>query len=152
MGMVLPLGLHRTTDFTDLDSRLLLAVFASGRCQYTPPVELPNYRQFATLPTWLRSLRSLCHVEREKMPFPPARPLRVSPPGTTKSHCAATMDGCTGGPSPPEKCPGYGARRAPRQSAKGWRANYVDAVFFRPTDLSMIQKKWWVQKRTHPTP
>jgi len=30
MGMVLPLGLHRTTDFTDLDSRLLLAVFESG--------------------------------------------------------------------------------------------------------------------------
>jgi len=51
---------------TDLDSGLLLAVFASGRLQYAPPVELPNYRQFDTLPTWLRSLRSLRHVEREK--------------------------------------------------------------------------------------
>jgi len=50
---------------------------AGGLCawavqsEYTPPGELPVVRQFATLPTWRRSLRSLCHVEREKTPFPP---------------------------------------------------------------------------------
>jgi len=52
---------------------------AGGLCawavQYTPPGELPNYRQFATLPTWLRSL---CHVEREKTPFLPPVPYKWS--------------------------------------------------------------------------
>jgi len=47
----------------------LAGSFCIRAVQNTPPVELPNYRQFATLPTWLRSLRSLCHVEREKTSF-----------------------------------------------------------------------------------
>jgi len=59
------------TDFTDLDSRRLLAAYASGWLQNAPPGELPAVRQFATLPTWLRSLRSLRHVERENALSPP---------------------------------------------------------------------------------
>jgi len=55
--------------FPEFGFKMLAGSFCVWAVQNTPPVELPNYRQFATLPTWLRSLRSLCHVEREKTSF-----------------------------------------------------------------------------------